>query len=172
MEVVPVGAQVGGQAELVSPDCGVLIAHGEGELIAYADALEYLICNPLRRREMGAAGRARVANQFTSEQMMKRMVILLDNASQHVHTASSSAIAYSSGLATAQLAIEHQQLELRLRTATPFRQLLWLRRTPVWRWLLRLAGLRTYLERGDRTLYIIRRKVMHRLRELRYLWPS
>ena len=31
MEVVPVGADVGGQRELVTPECGVLVKRGSNE---------------------------------------------------------------------------------------------------------------------------------------------
>src|SRR5207253_6957413 len=55
--VVPVAADVGGQRELVTPECGVLVPHGAHELAAYVDALQQLIEDPARRAQMAQAGR-------------------------------------------------------------------------------------------------------------------
>jgi hypothetical protein len=77
--LVPVGADVGGQRELVSPDCGFLLPRGteEEEADRYARVLMRLIRDPLLRIEMGRASRERVANHFTLDQMGERMEELI-----------------------------------------------------------------------------------------------
>jgi glycosyltransferase involved in cell wall biosynthesis len=79
-----VGANVGGQRELVTPECGVLIARSDEETEArhYAEVLAELIDNPRRRQEMGQAGRRRVETQFRLEQMGEQLVALLQEARQ------------------------------------------------------------------------------------------
>jgi glycosyltransferase involved in cell wall biosynthesis len=73
--VAVVTADVGGQRELVTADCGVLIPPGDDEVLisAYADRLQRLILNPEGRRRMGARARARIADAFTLDQMGERM---------------------------------------------------------------------------------------------------
>jgi len=82
MGVVPVGADVGGQSELVTPECGVLIKPGspESQIQAYADILEDLLQSPERRKAMGQAAQARVRSQFDLEQMGDRMDTLFQKA--------------------------------------------------------------------------------------------
>lgn len=77
-----VGADVGGQRELVTPECGVLIARSDEqtETEQYAEVLAELLGNPQRRTEMGQAGRARVSAHFRLEQMGERMVALSEKA--------------------------------------------------------------------------------------------
>jgi hypothetical protein len=100
-----VGADVGGQRELVTPDCGVLIqrADAKTEVQRYADALEGLLRDPDRRRAMGAAGRARVAAHFTLDEMGERMDALLrrgaELAAQHPRPAPSEEDARRSAIA-------------------------------------------------------------------------
>ena len=52
METVPVGADVGGQRELVTPECGYLIRHGDHEIEQYVAALAELIQSPEKRKAM------------------------------------------------------------------------------------------------------------------------
>jgi glycosyltransferase involved in cell wall biosynthesis/predicted NUDIX family NTP pyrophosphohydrolase len=79
-----VGADVGGQDELVTPECGVLVTRSdeEGEVEHYARILAELLPNAQRRRAMGQAGRVRVQDFFRLEQMGERMVTLLQEAQQ------------------------------------------------------------------------------------------
>jgi glycosyltransferase involved in cell wall biosynthesis len=83
LESVPVVADVGGQRELVSPDCGYLIAHGEAEreLTDYVNALKRLIENPEERRQMGAASRERVQDHFRLSQMTSTFIATMEEAS-------------------------------------------------------------------------------------------
>jgi glycosyltransferase involved in cell wall biosynthesis len=77
-----VGADVGGQSELVTPECGVLLPRcsTDEEVEAYADALDGLLADPGRRRALGEAGRARVKEHFPLDQMGEGFVDLLDRA--------------------------------------------------------------------------------------------
>lgn len=69
--LVPVGAHVGGQEELVTPECGILLPplNGDEAVSAYAAALRHLILDPVRRQQMGAASRARILEHFTLDHM-------------------------------------------------------------------------------------------------------
>lgn len=77
-----VGADVGGQRELVTGDCGVVIARRrpEEEVETYVRILSELIADPARARAMGAAGRARVTAAFRLDQMGDTMVEQFDRA--------------------------------------------------------------------------------------------
>jgi hypothetical protein len=88
MGLVPVGADVGGQRELVTPECGVLLQRGsrEEEVLRYADVLEELIKSPDRRDAMGKASRERVITHFELEQMGERMDHLLAVAQRLHHS--------------------------------------------------------------------------------------
>jgi glycosyltransferase involved in cell wall biosynthesis len=112
MGIVPVSAEVGGQSELVTPDCGVLVRRGshQDEVDAYSDVLESLIRSPERRESLGKAARDRVCTQFRLEQMGDRMDHLLELA-QHSHRPPSTLMA-DTGLATehAVLAIECERI--------------------------------------------------------------
>jgi glycosyltransferase involved in cell wall biosynthesis len=111
METVPVAADVGGQRELVTPDCGVLVPRDDDEVEHYVEALRGLLQSPARRREMAAAGRARVVKHFGLEKMGDRMVELLDRSCELVRNSPRAAVAQGLGLECATLAIEYGRLE-------------------------------------------------------------
>ena len=69
--LVVVGAQVGGQGELVSEDCGILRspASTQDEATEYANILHQLISDPPRRQRMSQASRNRICDEFTLDQM-------------------------------------------------------------------------------------------------------
>ena len=77
-----VSADVGGQRELVTDDCGILIAanHPGLEAERYTDALASLLADRDLRTTMGGAGRLRVQSHFRPEAMGSRLVNLLDHA--------------------------------------------------------------------------------------------
>lgn len=79
--LVVVGADVGGQAELVTPGCGVLIAPAPAgdQSAAYAGVLAHLIDEPALRQQMAQASRERVASEFTLDQMGDCFAALLAN---------------------------------------------------------------------------------------------
>jgi glycosyltransferase involved in cell wall biosynthesis len=77
-----VGADVGGQRELVTPECGALLTRSDelDEAERYAEALALLLQNREQRHKMGHAGRQRVEGYFRLEQMGERMASLVDEA--------------------------------------------------------------------------------------------
>ena len=111
-----VGADVGGQAELVTPDCGVLIGRGaeEDEAEQYATALAGLLSDPERRRAMGQHGRQRIQDHFRLEQMTDRLLAAYHAARQERETASRLVPGVGLGRACASQAVEY----LRLSTLT------------------------------------------------------
>jgi hypothetical protein len=79
-----VGANVGGQRELVTPECGVLVERGseDVEVQRYADVLAPLLEDPERRRRMGEAGRARIVDGYTLDRLGERIEEVLERASE------------------------------------------------------------------------------------------
>ncbi len=79
-----VGADVGGQAELVTPETGVLLKFprrgGELEAAAYAETLTRLIEEPDRIAAIGAAARQRIRAHFELDSMGARMLAHLEKA--------------------------------------------------------------------------------------------
>lgn len=80
MKVVPVMSAVGGQPELVTSECGILVPLGVGELEAYISALRLLIEDPQAMHEMAEAGHRRIAGQFTQEENASRFAEALSYA--------------------------------------------------------------------------------------------
>jgi glycosyltransferase involved in cell wall biosynthesis len=70
-----VAADVGGQRELVTPDCGVLIARSDEarEVDEYSRVLKALLADPSHCRSMGERGRSRIVDRFRIEQMVEGM---------------------------------------------------------------------------------------------------
>ena len=77
-----VAAEVGGQAELVTSDTGVLVprSSADAEAEAYADAIEQLLRDNARRRSMGEAARARVEDHFDLSLTGHRLDELINGA--------------------------------------------------------------------------------------------
>jgi glycosyltransferase involved in cell wall biosynthesis/GT2 family glycosyltransferase len=111
MQTVSVGAEVGGQRELVTPECGFLIPRGENELQEYVSVLKRLIESPELRASMGQAGRRRIVEHFTIERMAERMVELLNRAQELSHVSPRLAVGKGLGLECATLAVEYTRLE-------------------------------------------------------------
>jgi glycosyltransferase involved in cell wall biosynthesis len=164
--IVPVASDVGGQRELVTPECGVLVPHGPGEVEAYVAALRRLAGNYALRAAMGSAGRARVLERFDMPQMLDRMQALLDRAAALSRESPRPPVAPGVGMAMATLAIEHYQLEQRLRALPPARLLLRLRHSSFARAAGRLGGLRGLAERLDRAIYVARRTAVRQAKRL------
>ncbi len=80
-----VGGDVGGQRELVSPECGSLIHRSthEQEAADYAAALTPLIADPSLARRMGEASRRRIIDHFQLSHMGDRMEALMTLARQN-----------------------------------------------------------------------------------------
>lgn len=107
-----VGADVGGQRELVTPDCGVLISRGDeaDEAARYAEAMTPLLQDRERRQKMGHAGRQRVEASFRLEQMGERMASLIDEAMRLHVTQPRPAPGLGLGRAHAVQVVEHLRL--------------------------------------------------------------
>jgi glycosyltransferase involved in cell wall biosynthesis len=80
--VAVVAADVGGQSELVTPDCGILIGRSTvtEEAARYAEALDGLINDPGRLVTMGKNARERITAEFGLPRMGARMEELFDVA--------------------------------------------------------------------------------------------
>jgi glycosyltransferase involved in cell wall biosynthesis len=65
-------ANVGGQAELITPETGILIENGPGEETRYAQACLDLLADPDRRLAMAAAAKERIRSNFTAENAIKQ----------------------------------------------------------------------------------------------------
>jgi glycosyl transferase family 1 len=83
-----VGADVGGQRELVTVACGVLVERAdEGtEVRRYAEVLAQLLDDPDRRRALGAAARERIREHFQLERMGETMDALLEEARERARS--------------------------------------------------------------------------------------
>ena len=130
MEVVPVSADVGGQSELVKPDCGFLILQGENELQEYVSVLGQLIESAELRASKGAAGRERILEHFTIDQMAGRMIELFSKAQELARTSPRPSVGRGLGLESATLAMEYTRLD---RLAEELQSLSPIRRSRFWR---------------------------------------
>ncbi|MCL6540388.1 MAG: glycosyltransferase [Roseiflexus sp.] len=88
MGLAIVGADVGGQAELVTPECGILVKRDSSEFTNYVQALQSLITNPQKRQEMGRCARERICAYYRLDQMGLRMVELFELAHRRRETRS------------------------------------------------------------------------------------
>jgi glycosyltransferase involved in cell wall biosynthesis len=83
MQLPVVTSDVGGQAELVTPETGFLIPKGKGdanETQQYLKVLVPLIKDAKLRRQVGSLARERVAESFSLEKMGDRMEAILTEA--------------------------------------------------------------------------------------------
>lgn len=104
--VVPVTVDSGGQRELVTPACGVLIAPDRQQEAHYAAALDWLIRSPRQRAAMAAAGRQRVAEQFSMEQMGRQLDRMLAAACERAGARPAQLATDAAALVATSLAIE------------------------------------------------------------------
>jgi hypothetical protein len=107
-----VASDVGGQRELVTDGCGVLVPVGDeqAEATRYAAELAGLVASPARTAEMGRAARARVRDHFQLRQMGRRMVALLEEARELATKAPRQRPTVGLGRACAAEAIESLRL--------------------------------------------------------------
>lgn len=83
MALPVVASQVGGQAELVTPETGYLIPLGSAddtEIQAYLDKLLPLVQNLSQRQQIGTQARQRVVEFFSLSEMADRMAAILSGA--------------------------------------------------------------------------------------------
>jgi glycosyltransferase involved in cell wall biosynthesis/GT2 family glycosyltransferase len=74
-------ANVNGQAELITPETGILIDNGPGEVTRYAKACLELLSDPDRRARMAAAGKERIRH-FTAENAVKQYEEIFDELAE------------------------------------------------------------------------------------------
>ena len=114
MGLVVVGADVGGQRELVTPECGILIQRPDdvaSEVQCYVETLSALLDDPERRRALGAAARARVEQHFRLPDMGEAMVNALLERAPVLHAARpKSALGVRLSLEHVQITLEEQRL--------------------------------------------------------------
>ena len=111
-----VGADVSGQAELVTPECGILIGRGseEDEARQYATALARLLDEPEQRKTMGQKGRQRIQDHFRLEQMTDTILAAYEAARQKREAVPAPVPGLGLGRACATQAVEY----LRITTLT------------------------------------------------------
>jgi len=103
--LVVVGADVGGQCELVTPDCGVLLT--QATAADYSRVLAELLAAPARRAAFGQQARQRIVERFPLAAMGRRMAEWLGSAGDLPRL---EAPGRAVGLACATEAIEHTRL--------------------------------------------------------------
>jgi glycosyltransferase involved in cell wall biosynthesis len=110
METVVVASNVGGQSELVTPSCGVLIEPGDGQTLRYVNALAALLQDRPRREAMAAEARRRVAAGFRLDDMSRQMAGYFCTSSLYPDFDIRQAMA-SSASSFAREAIEQRRIE-------------------------------------------------------------
>ena len=107
-----VGADVGGQRELVTPACGTLIAPGSEvqEVERYIEELVRLIQDPDASRTMGQAGRQRIIEGFQLDRMAGHMEAVMTEAQQLHQSWPRPQPGPGLGLACASQAVEYGRL--------------------------------------------------------------
>jgi glycosyltransferase involved in cell wall biosynthesis len=146
--VVPVTVDSGGQRELVTPDCGILVAPDQQQEAHYAAALEWLIRSPRQRQAMAAAGRRRVAERFSTAQMGQQLDRLLAAACERAKQRAAQPAAQAPALVAASLAVEElrqYQRNHRFRAAVG-----------AWEWWKRGGGRYAGRLRDTRDLFVLR----------------
>lgn len=78
--IVPVVARVGGQEEIVRPDAGYLIAHGEEEVREYVTALRSLILQPDELRKRSEICRSLIQTKFSWSETINTLERILSEA--------------------------------------------------------------------------------------------
>ena len=102
-----VGADVGGQRELVTPECGVLIPRSSelDEATHYAQALKDMLAAPEHRASLGRNACARVQASFKLPAMGRQMDALLAQARRLHSTEPRPSVTVAAGRAAAATAI-------------------------------------------------------------------
>jgi glycosyltransferase involved in cell wall biosynthesis/GT2 family glycosyltransferase len=111
LEIVPVAADVGGQGELVTPECGYLIPPGPDELAGYVAALAALVREPARRQALAQQGRQRVVAQFDLERMADGMAAAISRAQQLAAEGPGAGAAEAAVRQSVHMAIEYTRME-------------------------------------------------------------
>jgi glycosyltransferase involved in cell wall biosynthesis len=120
LESVPVAADVGGQRELVTPDCGYLIPirDAKWEFADYVTVLRCLLENRALMREKASACRARLIEHFQMGQATKSFVSALEEAGKRharhpVRLPDAAVFREVATLAIDQIRLNHEALVMR-----------------------------------------------------------
>jgi glycosyltransferase involved in cell wall biosynthesis len=108
-----VGADVGGQRELVTPECGVLISRGGGvdaEAERYAAVLAPLLTDQRMRRDMGRRSRQRIEANYQVDTFGERLLAALTFARRLHETAPRPPVTEHFARVAATNAIEYLRL--------------------------------------------------------------
>ena len=168
MQVALVAADVGGQRELVTPECGFLIPHGEDELQEYVSVITQLILWPELRVSMGQAGRRRIVEQFTIERMAERMIELLNRAQELSRLSPRPAVGQGLGLECATLAVEYTRVEkIAIEIWGQGQELNAIKSSLTWR-----VGQRVARSLPGRLIYRVVRTVMGKLQDAGKKYPG
>ena len=116
MGMIPVSAWVGGQPELVTEECGVLVRHSPNELEEYVEQLHRLINNYSLRRQMGNASRERVTKYFPLRALGPRIAEIIDRADSYRREQPRPLVGKGLGREAATQAIEYTRIERALDT--------------------------------------------------------
>jgi glycosyltransferase involved in cell wall biosynthesis len=110
--LVIVGADVGGQRELVENDCGILLPRSDEatEVLRYTEALEQLLRDPARCAAFAKRARQRITERYDSYELGQRMVDLFQQARHLQKTQPRETPSLGLGLACATEAIEFTRL--------------------------------------------------------------
>ena len=113
LESVPVVADVGGQRELVNPDCGYLIPirDAKWEFADYVNVLKRLVENSDLRQEKAKSCRKRVEDHFRLEQMTTKFIATLQEARARHDCRAVPLPPASICLEMATLAVDHIRVE-------------------------------------------------------------
>jgi glycosyltransferase involved in cell wall biosynthesis len=108
--VVPVVAKVGGQNEIVSPDAGVLISHGDGEIKEYSDVLSRLVSNTLELQQMASNCKVIATTKLSWDGMVSTFLMILEEAHHLRLKIPRNSISSQLGLEIATQALECKRL--------------------------------------------------------------
>ena len=108
--VVPVVAKVGGQDEIVSPEAGFLIPHGDDELPAYLSALGQLVADPARLRLMSAQCKVVSASKLSWQGTIDNLQAIVDEAHRLRLEQPRLSVSVGLGRELATLALEYKRL--------------------------------------------------------------
>ncbi|MGE0825146.1 MAG: glycosyltransferase [Candidatus Binatia bacterium] len=105
-------ADVGGQRELVTPECGALITLSDEptQIVQYTEVLVQLLHDEKKRAEMGHAARKRVEASFGLSDMGTRMEELITAAQQRAKSSPCPTPSLGVGRMSATLAVEQVRL--------------------------------------------------------------
>jgi len=115
------GADVGGQIELVTPECGILIQRSSEavETGIYTSMLLDMLRDPRKLRSMGKAGRRRIAERFELRDMGVRMHELLLQASDWNSSRPQPGVNRGLAQSTLSMSIDYSRIEKLLQQIWP-----------------------------------------------------